>query len=53
VDLDFAVHPRLELMVQIQNVDDDGEHRDVLIDLRLRLDFQNAAVERAIGTRPQ
>ena len=38
-------------MVGVQDVHVDGEHGDVLVDLRLRFDFQDAAVEPPVRVR--
>jgi hypothetical protein len=45
---DPGVHPRLEQVARIRDVHAHGEHRGVLADLRLRLDLQDGALERAV-----
>ena len=48
VDLDFGVHAGPEQSLPVVDPDENGEHRDVLLGLRLRLDLEHLSVERSV-----
>ena len=49
VDLDLAVHARHEQSLGVLDTHQHGEHRDVLLRHRLRLDLEHAPLEGSIG----